>query len=195
MDTKTCIKCKIAKELTEFHVRTKNKDGRSNTCRICRSLEAADWRKQYEEKHGEAQGQQYRKTHLEEQAKSKGARVLRNKLLILQEKYRPCMDCKQRFHPVCMDFDHVRGEKVASVCQLVNQGASIEKVQAEIDKCELVCANCHRIRTHAQDRVKPWEDKRRKYDRSTWEVEIPWDFENYPEDIVTALALYSKPLE
>ena len=57
----------------------------------------------------------------------------------------PCIDCGGRFPPECMDFDHVRGEKSFNV----GHGADRSQIQlaAEIAKCEVVCANCHRIRT------------------------------------------------
>lgn len=58
----------------------------------------------------------------------------------------PCMDCGGSFPVECMDFDHVRGEKVDDVVRLVHSSTR-EAVMAEIEKCELVCANCHRIRT------------------------------------------------
>jgi len=58
-----------------------------------------------------------------------------------------CSDCGQLFPACCMDFDHVEGDKSAEVGALVAKGASWELIQEEIDKCELVCANCHRIRT------------------------------------------------
>lgn len=58
----------------------------------------------------------------------------------------PCTDCGNRFPPVCMDWDHLPGQvKVRAVGMMLSY--SREKVLAEIAKCELVCANCHRIRT------------------------------------------------
>jgi len=57
------------------------------------------------------------------------------------------MDCGGRFHPVAMDFDHVQ-EKTLSVGTLVSAGFSEKRIEEEISKCELVCANCHRIRTY-----------------------------------------------
>lgn len=62
-------------------------------------------------------------------------------------KSEPCTDCKQTFPPCCMDFDHVRGEKSHTIGYMVRQEYSIERIKEEIAKCELVCANCHRIRT------------------------------------------------
>ena len=58
----------------------------------------------------------------------------------------PCMDCGGTFPPECMDFDHVRGEKkVKAVGDLLR--CSLVVRLTEIAKCDLVCANCHRIRT------------------------------------------------
>lgn len=60
----------------------------------------------------------------------------------------PCADCGGLFPDECMDFDHLPGEtKVRNVSALVRGGWSLEKIYAEVEKCELVCANCHRIRT------------------------------------------------
>lgn len=68
----------------------------------------------------------------------------------------PCADCGGTFPPCCMHFDHVpeRGPK------LFNLGAashSIKAVQAEIEKCDIVCANCHAIRTWIS-RGKPLDE-------------------------------------
>lgn len=60
----------------------------------------------------------------------------------------PCMDCGNTFLPAAMDFDHVRGEKVKEVGQMWSW--IHEKVLAEIAKCDLVCACCHRIRTESR---------------------------------------------
>lgn len=59
----------------------------------------------------------------------------------------PCADCGMHYHFAAMDFDHVRGEKKADISTLVTRGARIVRIKAEIDLCELVCSNCHRIRT------------------------------------------------
>lgn len=54
-----------------------------------------------------------------------------------------CMDCKGTFPLECFDFDHVRGEKIVAVSRATSQSQR----ETELDKCDLVCANCHRIRT------------------------------------------------
>jgi predicted nucleic acid-binding Zn-ribbon protein len=58
---------------------------------------------------------------------------------------RGCSDCGYREHSEALDFDHVRGAKEFAISQRVYY--SIAKLEAEIAKCEVVCANCHRIRT------------------------------------------------
>lgn len=67
-----------------------------------------------------------------------------------------CMDCGYRAHPAALDFDHRPGE-----IKLFNIGEEIgnrsrQSLWEEIAKCDVVCANCHRIRTterrsHARD--------------------------------------------
>jgi hypothetical protein len=44
-----------------------------------------------------------------------------------------------------MDFDHVRGEKKFGIAICINRAWKL--LEAEITKCDVVCANCHRIRT------------------------------------------------
>jgi hypothetical protein len=65
-------------------------------------------------------------------------------------KNKPCMDCNQFFPLECMDFDHipVRGPKLFSIGESSGQ-VSIQLLNEEIAKCDVVCANCHRIRTHS----------------------------------------------
>ncbi len=57
----------------------------------------------------------------------------------------PCTDCGGRFAPCVMDFDHVRGDKRFPLSKGAGKGLST--CRAEIAKCDLVCSNCHRIRT------------------------------------------------
>jgi hypothetical protein len=72
---------------------------------------------------------------------------------VRQLKSEPCVDCEHTFHPTAMQFDHVRGVKVLKVSDLVARGCSRAKILAEIAKCELVCANCHAVRTHERRNI------------------------------------------
>lgn len=60
----------------------------------------------------------------------------------------PCDDCKLFYPYYVMQFDHVRGEKELEVSKASKYGWSIARTQNEIDKCDLVCANCHSERSY-----------------------------------------------
>jgi len=60
----------------------------------------------------------------------------------------PCTDCGHTFHPEAMEFDHVRGVKYKNISQLIVQRTSVKRLDEELLKCDLVCANCHRVRTY-----------------------------------------------
>ena len=59
----------------------------------------------------------------------------------------PCADCKLYYDYWIMDFDHIEDNKVNAIANMVMHGAT-KKVWLEIPKCEIVCSNCHRTRTH-----------------------------------------------
>lgn len=59
----------------------------------------------------------------------------------------PCSDCGGRFHPAAMDFDHRdQTSKIAAVGNMAS--GRLSKLMEEISKCDLVCSNCHRVRTY-----------------------------------------------
>jgi len=63
----------------------------------------------------------------------------------------PCMDCGKKYPPYVMDFDHRPGEeKLAPVSRLLLKG--VEALLSEVAKCDLVCANCHRVRTYTRQK-------------------------------------------
>lgn len=71
---------------------------------------------------------------------------LRNRDFVSKLKSKtPCLDCGGTFHPAAMEFHHV-GPKAGNVGEMVNKGISLARLEAEIAQCELVCANCHRVR-------------------------------------------------
>lgn len=62
----------------------------------------------------------------------------------------PCVDCGND-NPVVLDFDHIDPSlKTESISKIVSGGFSRKKIWDEIAKCEVRCANCHRIRTASQ---------------------------------------------
>lgn len=62
----------------------------------------------------------------------------------------PCVDCGFSFPACAMSFDHLPGTgKVANISDLAKNGCRTQALR-EIEKCELVCLNCHAIRTDSR---------------------------------------------
>lgn len=84
--------------------------------------------------------------------KAAAVRELRRKLLTEYRLERGCADCGYRAHRAALDFDHTNGDKSGSVMRMALWSTRpTADVMAEIAKCEVVCANCHRLRTKARD--------------------------------------------
>ena len=69
---------------------------------------------------------------------------------LIELKSKPCTDCGGSFPPYVMEFDHVpeRGPKKARIVSLIrSRSLNAPTLRSELAKCDVVCANCHRIRT------------------------------------------------
>ena len=90
--------------------------------------------------------------------------ITRNARLNTQNKQRlfaylsehPCIDCGQT-DIRCLEFDHVRGNKSANITRMITSATSWSNIESEIAKCEVRCANCHRVKT--LERGKWWRSK------------------------------------
>ena len=74
----------------------------------------------------------------------------RNKIQKYIQEYKqlhPCVDCKESYPYWIMEFDHL-SDKLFTIGSYRNSTNSIEKIIKEIEKCEVVCSNCHRNRTY-----------------------------------------------
>ena len=79
---------------------------------------------------------------------SKKRRKARYLLVIDYLKNHPCVDCGETDF-VVLQFDHINNDKIkGGVLYMAKNGYGWSKVQAEIDKCEVVCCNCHCRRTY-----------------------------------------------
>lgn len=100
--------------------------------------------------------QRYRKSpkgrcYLREQNKRT---ALRGRKLLTLLKTRPCTDCKGWFEPCQMQFDHRdRTTKSGLVSDFLR--VSTKRLLEEVAKCDVVCANCHALRTHVRQDWKP----------------------------------------
>lgn len=59
-----------------------------------------------------------------------------------------CTDCGEKYPYYVLDLDHIGDDKSFNLSAYRNHTHDIEKIKEEIAKCEVVCANCHRIRTY-----------------------------------------------
>lgn len=60
----------------------------------------------------------------------------------------PCVECGVNYPYYVMDFDHLEDDKDFHISQHTKITRSLERIKEEIDKCEIVCSNCHRKRSH-----------------------------------------------
>jgi len=128
---KQCGRCGVVKALDEFTPKGKV---RQSYCRSCVSEYSREYYRQHKDAYVAAAARHHRK--------------IRETLRGAKDK--PCADCGRSFPYYVMDFDHREGEeKLCNVSELnCYRRVSMKNLLAEIAKCDVVCANCHRIRTH-----------------------------------------------
>jgi hypothetical protein len=86
--------------------------------------------------------------------KSRGKNADTKKAIVQALKAKPCTDCGNQYPIECMDFDHVQPVlKAGTISRMVKDASSVKKFIKELDKCEVVCSNCHRIRTRVRQEV------------------------------------------
>jgi len=117
---KQCDTCKRWLSLFEFSECIAAWDGLYYKCKLCHR----------------AYRQEYHKTHI----------IAVQQHVNLLKSYGVCAKCGHSFHPAAMDYHHRDPKKKeTAISTLVNRGASIERIDEEIAKCDLMCSNCHRI--------------------------------------------------
>ena len=132
---KTCTKCKKEKDLSEFRARNKSKDKKQSQCRVCCDLHKKIWYEKNKTKYRKLATIWFNKRRRQSQD-----------FLIAFLKEHPCVDCSEA-NILVLDFDH-KGGKEYSIAQMMNKNLSV--IKKEINKCDVRCANCHRIRTAKQ---------------------------------------------
>lgn len=135
---KRCTQCGESKRHAEFHRNRANRDGLQSRCRLC-NIETA--------KRFHAENLDHCRTRIGKWIRKVDGFNKRRVLEYLL--VHPCVDCGEA-DPVVLEFDHRRG-KVHGVGELLHQHVRWEVVAAEIARCEVRCANCHR-RRHAQEK-------------------------------------------
>lgn len=79
--------------------------------------------------------------------------VLERRKLLDQIKLKTgCIECGYKEHSVALDFDHIDPATKEFTIGTAYTSVSLKRLYKEIDKCQVLCANCHRIKTHSQSR-------------------------------------------
>ena len=139
---KRCASCKKEKPKKEFYINRKKPDGRQYKCKKCQRL--------YHNKQWYAKNKKTRLKQVKER-KEKLRNENYEKVLYLYFA-KGCVDCGSRDHRV-LEFDHVRGVKkrfhrTEGVSYMVRNGYKWSTIKREIEKCEVRCRNCHKIKTY-----------------------------------------------
>jgi hypothetical protein len=135
MEEKVCSRCKVKKTVDNFARRSGRRDKYQPYCRECQ--------KEYDR-------QRYLKNKDYIDAQNKAGRERRrnesqcNVIKYLKE--HPCIDCKED-DPIVLTFDHVEGNKCFNIADALKDGMKWERIEEEIKKCKVRCANCHMRKT------------------------------------------------
>jgi len=136
---KKCTMCKEEKLIGEFNKNKTNKDGYNNICRVCSKARSKQYYEENRGHHIKVVGERSKKSIKENQQK-----------IFDYYYYNPCVDCGET-NPIVLEFDHRDNvDKYKEVSKMIQNGNSWIKIKREIDKCDVRCANCHRIRTAKQ---------------------------------------------
>lgn len=133
---KHCTACDKDKDESQYNKNKAKKDGLSSLCRECQRQKTAEYY---------AKNRDYHKAYVGKM-KERIKQDTRQKMWDYLSCH-PCVDCDCA-NPIVLDFDHVRGTKKYNVSMMIDWTFSWEKIMLEIEKCEVRCANCHRIKTH-----------------------------------------------
>ena len=139
--SKVCSKCFISKEDDEFAFKNKRLNKRQAHCRAC----------QHKSFYLVVKDSAAYKASVRKAVKARTIEIVN---FINSQKAKPCADCKITYPPYVMDFDHIKNKQL-NIAECSRKGWSQSRILLEIAKCELVCANCHRIRTHTRRLDKP----------------------------------------
>jgi hypothetical protein len=148
-DSQQCGKCGMTLSVEQFNWKDKARERRHTRCRGCTSA--------FSRSHYEQNKAVYKRRAKEHNRKQ--ADFLRQKVLEYVAAH-PCVDCGET-NPVLLDFDHrERAEKSFTIGKVLTDGYSWDTIRAEIEKCDVRCVRCHRLRTALQFGWYRLEEKR-----------------------------------
>lgn len=117
-----------------------------------RKVKRKEYNDRYKQKHPERvkeQDRKYKEKNKEvlkiKSSKWQKEKGRKNKLKAIEYKGNVCFDCGNTFPQCCYDFHHINPNEKDFTISRIN-GRTFENIKPELDKCILLCANCHRIR-------------------------------------------------
>lgn len=128
---KICSKCGLQKSIDKFNFRNRAKGVRHSYCRDCGSVLTRNHYQQNKRQYFDKNSRDY----------------LKRREFVRQTKSRPCFDCGVQYPYYVMDFDHRENEIKEFELNRIDR-MTINALKREIAKCDVVCSNCHRERTH-----------------------------------------------
>ncbi len=134
---KICSRRRISKSAEEFNFRNKTKEIRHAYCKECGKILT---RSHY---------QRNKRRYLDKNLRS----FQKRREFVREIKNQPCADCGIIYPYYVMDFDHRENETKEFGLNAITQKA-INALKREIAKCDVVCSNCHRERTHQRRLLK-----------------------------------------
>ena len=130
-----CNKCRQDLALESFAWRSIAKQIKLPTCKVCHNtFYGRVWYQKNKEKH--------KKTVYENR---EIYRHTARKFILAYLKAHPCSECGFS-NPAALEFHHNRN-KFMELSRMVTCGWSLGAIKKEILKCDVLCANCHRIQT------------------------------------------------
>lgn len=152
MGRKFCPQCLRARKREFFAKDSKRYDGLNGYCKECLDVLQKLSRSKKPLKYKKI-ADAWIKKHPHNTELKRKQHYARRMLTLLALKTFPCVDCNNMFHPAAMDFDHRVGTiKKATISDLVK--SKHYKLMREINKCDLVCSNCHRVRTYKRSHLE-----------------------------------------
>lgn len=114
-------------------------------------MASKQWKKDNIQKLRKYRREWYNRNKIEQRKLSAERRkVYKKEIKLWYVKYKATLSCSRCIESDyrCLDFHHKdRTTKTAAVSQMVNEGKSLKSIKKEIEKCIILCANCHRKET------------------------------------------------
>lgn len=147
-EIRICSGCDRALPIDEFGIKDRATGLRRTRCRDCVRT------------YSQAHYQEHRESYIRRAKASNHLVIEAKRAIVARMRCQPCHDCRGTFPPYCMEFDHRSGRDATgrnspeAIANAKNSNHSVSRLEAELARCDVVCANCHAIRTHQRKQAE-----------------------------------------